>query len=311
MPSLLEIIHDKNRRLERIPDELLSRIEKTQKAIFNELISLIGQLALVDGKIALTTKNLALVDKIVQDLKTSIYGGDYYDAVKDFSAQFDVQGKINEAYFKEAFTDFKTSEIANAVVKNTQRKAVEGLIGGALDDNFLRPAEKLLTDLVSSGSGFKEAAEAIRLFAEGDGEREGKLLQYSKQIAHDQFALADRGYTSAASDEMESEWFFWSGGDLPTSRCFCHERKGNYYHFKEIEAWGRGENLGDCRSGDLWAGANIQTTEQTIFLYGGGYGCVDSIMPVSIFDVPLEVVQRNIANGNYEPSKFEVEELGL
>lgn len=309
--SLESIIKEKQRRLEDVPGKVLSQVEKTQKRIFEEIISLANELTLKDGFIEPTSKNLALVDRIVSDLRIAITDSEYFDAVKEFGKQFDVQQKVNEKYFKEAFEDFKSPDIAEAMVNQAKKATVEALLGAPLDVNWLNPLQKTLTDLVSSGASWKESVKTIREFAEGSDEVDGKLLQYSKQIAHDAFAYSDRAYSNAVADDLEGEWYFYAGGELPTTRCFCEERFQQYFHFKEIEAFGRGENLGECRSGGLWQGANRNTNEQTIFLYAGGHNCLHSWVLVSIFDVPKEVVQRNIDNGNYEPSQFEIEEIGL
>lgn len=311
MPTLKELIKLKNRRLEQVPDEFLTQVEKSQKRIFGELLGLLDQFTLVGGKIEISSTNLGIVDKIIEDLKVVLYDSDYADAVASFAKEFDKQGAINENYFKEAFEDFKTPEITEVIIAKTKREAVESLLGASLDENFLKPANQLLSDLVTSGAGFKEAVQSIREFAEGGEEVDGKLLQYSKQIAHDQFAFSDRAYTNAAAEEIDAEWYFYSGGEIPTTRCFCEQRNGKHFYYKEIESWGRGENLGECRSGDLWQGANRNTNEQTIFIFLGGWNCMHSIQPVSIFDVPKDVVQNAIDKWGYEPSEFEVEEIGL
>lgn len=309
--TLQSIIKEKQSRLENIPNRLLSQVQKTQKRLFEEILSKANELTLKDGFIELSTKNLALVDEIIADLRIAITDSEYFDAVKEFGKEFDLQQKINEKYFSQAFDDFKSPEIAEALVKQAKTATVDALLGAPLDVNWLKPMEKTLTDLVSSGASWKESVKTIRDFVEGNDEVDGKMLQYSKQIAHDAFAYSDRSYSNAVADELEGEWYFYAGGELPTTRCFCEERNGKYFHFKEIEAFGRGENLGDCKSGDLWQGANRQTNEQTIFLYAGGHRCQHSWLLVSIFDTPKEVIQRNIDNGNYEPSQFEIEELGL
>lgn len=311
MPTLESIIKEKSKRLQLVPDRLLSQVEKTQKKLFTEILSLMDDLTVKDGFIELSTGNLATVDKIVSDLRTALNGSDYFDAVKEFGKEFNVQAEINASYFKEAFTDFKSPEIAEALVSQAKVATVDALIGAPLDVNWLKPLEKTLTDLVSSGASWKESVKTIRTFAEGDEDVDGKLLQYSKQIAHDAFAYSDRSYSNAVADELEGEWFYYFGDEILTTRCFCGERHGKYYHYKEIEAWGRGENIGECRSGDLWQGANRQTNEQTIFIFVGGHNCMHSLILTSIFDVPKADIQRNIDNGNYVPTEFEVAEIGL
>ena len=309
--SLESIIKQKQKNLEMKPARLLSQVEKTQKKIFEEILALADDFIIKDGFIELSTANLATIDVIIDGLKTALHGSEYFEAVKEFGKDFDLQQDINESYFKQAFDDFSTPDFAAEIVRQSKVATVDALLGAPLDENFLKPLQKTLTDLVSSGASWKESVKTIREFAEGGETVDGKLLQYSKQIAHDAFAYSDAAYSNAVAEELEGEWYFYAGGEIPTSRCFCVERNGKYFHYKEIEAFGRGENLGECKSGDLWAGANKNTNEQTIFIYKGGHFCGHSWLLVSIFDVPKEVIERNISNGNYEPSDFEKAEIGL
>lgn len=309
--TLKEIIRQKSKRLQDVPDEFLTQVEKSQKQIFTRILASLDKLQRKGDMIAISTKNLSVVDDIISDLRDVVYNSDYTDAVGSFAKEFDKQGEINEEYFKKAFEEFSSSSVGNAIVKKVKADTVQSLLGGSLDENFLKPAEKMLTNLVTSGAGFQEALDSIQQFALGGDEVDGKLLQYSKQVAHDQFSFSDRGYTNAVAEDLEAEWYYYAGDEIPTTRCFCEQRHGQYFHYKEVEAWGRGEDLGECRSGDLWQGAHIGTNEQTIFIYLGGYNCMHALQPVSIFDVPKEVIQRAISKGFYEPSELEIEELRL
>ena len=309
--SLESIIKQKQKNLEMKPARLLSQVEKTQKKIFEEILALADDFIIKDGFIELSTANLATIDVIIDGLKTALHGSEYFEAVKEFGKDFDLQQDINESYFKQAFDDFSTPDFAAEIVRQSKVATVDALLGAPLDENFLKPLQKTLTDLVSSGASWKESVKTIREFAEGGETVDGKLLQYSKQIAHDAFAYSDAAYSNAVAEELEGEWYFYAGGEIPTTRCFCEERAQKYFHYKEIEAWGRGEDLGECKSGDLWQGANRNTDAQTIFIYRGGHNCMHSLILVSIFDTPKEVIQRAIDAGYYEPSDFEKAEIGL
>src|SRR5678815_5148605 len=133
--SLESIIKEKQKRLQIIPDRLLSQVEKTQKKLFSEIVSLMSGLTLKDGFIELSTDNLSMVNQIIDDLKTALHGSDYFDAVKEFGKEFDLQQDINEKYFSQAFDDFKTPEVATELVLQTKTAAVESLLGAPLDDN--------------------------------------------------------------------------------------------------------------------------------------------------------------------------------
>jgi hypothetical protein len=309
--TLKQILKEKNDRLESVPEALLTVVERTQKKLFAKLVSFVDQLERDGAQLISSSDNFFKITAIIDQFKDAIFQSEYVDAVKSFAKEFDAQKKVNDKYFQKGFGDFDKVDIAQSLVKKAKADAVNALLSSPLDDNFLKPLENLLIDSVATGAGWRETLDAIQKFTTGDEDKDGKLLQYSKQIAHDDFAFSDRAYSNAVADELDVEWYFYSGGEIPTSRCFCIERHEQYFHHKEIEAWGRGENLGECKSGDLWAGAVSETNAQTIFIYAGGFNCGHSIMPVSVFDVPKEVIQRNIDNGNYDPTEAESEMLGV
>lgn len=307
--SLKDLIKKKNERLQSIPDALLSVVEKTQKQVFSHLAGLLDKLERTGGAITASNENLLVMAEIMDDLKNALLDSDYTQAVKEFAKEFDVQKKVNDEYLNKAFETQTDNAVADALVKQAKTDAVKALLDSPLDENFLKPIENILIDSIGTGSGFVETLKAIQDAVEGTEDKDGKLLSYAKQIAHDDFAFSDRSYTNTISDELESEFFLYSGGEIPGTRCFCKERHEKYYHYKEIEAWAEGKDLGACKVGDLWAGAVPATNKSTIFIYAGGFNCGHSIMPVSVFQVPKDVIQRNISNGNYEPTEKELELL--
>lgn len=302
MATLAELIAEKNRRLEEIPVKFQGSVERLQKQIFNRIIELVGQLQTRNGDILMSQKNLVIAQEINDELKKVLNQREYVKAVRDFAKEFGVQKRVNDDYFEKAFGDFRPSSLANQLVKNAQRNAIELLAGSAAEENFLAPVRTQLEQAVASGASFQETVKGLRELVEGTDEAEGRLLRYAKQVSWDAMATADRAYTNAIAEELELEWFLYSGGTVRDTRCFCEERNGRYFHFKEIEAWGRMENLGDCRvDAGGWAGMMKGTNEKTIFITAGGYNCRHSIMPVSIAIVPEDVVSRNEGNGNYTP----------
>lgn len=314
--TVRELIEEKSKRLKEIPDKLLSSIEKSQKKIYDELIGLISKLKRDStGNIIPGKENFKIAAKIVEDLKQVVYSSDYVAAVTDFAAEFDKLKPLNDKYFSSAFHDFTNVTLADDILQNSKTQIVKSLIAGAIEPAFISPVDKLLNDAIASGAGFVETVKQLRAYVEGGKtnagqEIDGKLLHYAKQLAHDSFAISDAKYTNTISDSLGAEWYFYDGTEVAASRCFCLERKGKYFHYKEIESWGRGENIGGgC--GFPWAGMNIDTNETTIYLYRGGYNCLDSLMIVSIAIVPKQDIERAMSLGLFEPSEFEAKELGL
>lgn len=310
--SLREIIERKNKQLKSIPENFLSDVEKTEKEVYSKLLALISRLRTdSDGRILITKNNISIAADIADKIKAIVLNGEYIAAIVNLTKDIDSQAILTDSYFAKAFgSAFKESDVANAVLEQSKKAAIE-ILTTSVPDGFKREIAPLLNDAVSSGTSITDLANQIKDYSITSENNESKLYKYASETAHDSVAYSDRAYTNINAEGLEFEFYLWSGTEQENSRCFCEERKGKYFHFKEIEAWGRGEDIGDCKVGTHWQGADPNTNEQTIFIVAGGFGCIDSILPVSTSVVPKEVIQRAIDKGYYQPSEKEAELLGV
>ena len=109
--------------------------------------------------------------------------------------------------------------------------------------------------------------------------------------------------------ELRIEFYCYSGSCIATTRDFCLERANKYFHYKEIMDWAIED----------WEGKHLKTNEKTIFKYVGGYckqgdkneKCQHTLMPVSQFSVPKDVLRRNMDKGYFIPSEHAIKLLEL
>lgn len=282
--SLEALIKEKTKRLEEIPLELQNVVIKQQKAVLDGIVSLLNDLDVKNGQIVISKENLKTIQVISDELKKVYLNDDYLKAVKEFAKEFDKQALLNDKIFKETLGGVETPVASQAYLETAKRGSVTALI----DTNaFIKPIQSLLENAVVNGASLQDTITSIRTFASGNDLVDSKVLVYVKQITNDAFAIADRSYSSILSDFLDNDWFYYAGGEIQTTRCFCDKRVGNYYHYLEIESWGRGENLGECNiGGGKWAGQMAGTNESTIYSYLGGYNCMHSLIPVSESIVP-------------------------
>lgn len=307
-------------RLTTVPDEFLSKIPKAESQVYDKVVEILSRLEIKDGSYVISSKNLKLASEISGLLRGVLLESDYTNFVAEFAKEFDTQAAISNSYFAKEFAGYTASEMAAAVVNTSKRQAVDLLLNRASDAEFIKPLQDIIEQSVINGSGYSETLKSIREFVQGNEETAGGLERYSRTYAHDTFAIADRSHTSVVAEELEAEWFLYSGDTIATTRPFCDERHNQYFYYKEIQAWGEGERtLGkngkneemSWPQNDTWNGRIPETNSSTIFSYCGGFGCRHSILPVSIFSVPREVIQRNIDAGWFTPSAFEAKELGF
>ena len=302
MPTIFELITEKLNRLDSIPKKFLTNVDKAQYQILDSILKRMSEFNLTpQGTIQMTAENMLKAEELINDLEQVFNKSDYIESVTEFASSFDIQKKITDKYFSKAFPDFSKKDFAEAVFQSSKKSAVESLSSATVKTKFLEPLKEQITQIVSSGMDYRDAVKYLREYAIGNDEESGKLLKYSKQIAYDSIAKSDRAYTSAVAEELQSEWFYYAGGLIKTSRDFCRERNGSYFHYKEVEDWSKLK----------WDGKMENTTSQNIYENLGGWNCNHSLIPVSIDRVPEKVVRRNIANGNYVLTKFEVENLAV
>lgn len=293
MPSFEDLLKQKNKRLEQIPLELQTLAEKQQKRILSDIISKLDGLTKVNGQIKIDSANLRMIADITEDLKDIFVNSDYLKAVNAFVGEFDSQASLNNRLIGKSFGAVEVPLASKTYLDIAKRNAIDALAGDPYKTISVRPIQKLLEDAVVSGSNVSDTIDSLRLFIEGEEGVSSQILKYTKQITNDSFAIADRSYTSILSEELDNDWFYFSGSEVDKTRCFCKTRVGNYYHYKEIESWGSGQNLGSCDIGDgRWAGEIIGTNESTIYSYLGGYNCLHSLIPVSEAIVPEADIER-------------------
>lgn len=302
--TLKEIFSERLKRLKSIPDKFISDTQKAESKIISGILDTLAQLEIKDGFIVKSKANLTAISQIASDIKSVVLQSDYVTAVKSFIGEFDEQAVLTDSYFNKILKGAPAAtSYVDAVLQLSKKETVKYLLEAPMDAAFITPIEDLLTTNVQSGSSFTQTLKDIRNFIEDEGKEGGKLAQYSKQIAYDSFAVADRTYLSERANALGFEWYIYSGGELPTTRKFCEARHGKYYHKKEIESFvtDSGSEDSNPKPRKEWDGMYPATNKQTIFDLAGGFNCRHVISPVSLNSVPQDVIERNIESGNYTP----------
>lgn len=297
--DFIDLIKGKARRLDSVPDEFLSSVKKSQREVYEAVLQMLSEMEVKGGQFVASKKNLELAYQINERLKQVMAAGDYGKALSKFAMEFDIQADLNLNYFSEAFKINAVPEVAAVLLNAAKVNAVDLLINRAADSEFLYPIRDIIEQSVVNNAGYAETLQTLREFIEGNDQVDGRLLKYSRGIAHDTFAVADRSVVSAYAAEYGMEWFFYLGGEMETTRPFCAERIGGFFHQKEVEAWGAGSRTTGMawpKDGE-WGGKMDGTNSSTIFSVAGGYNCGHLISPVSEAVVPEKVIERVRAQG--------------
>jgi hypothetical protein len=300
--TLEELIQQKVDRIDNIPKEFLTSVEKEQKVIFKEVLKRIDVLDRINGKIVLNDRNLRLINEIGSDLNKIVANSKYKDLVKGFIKEFDTQNLITDNIYKISIENYKKTQIADKIVTQFKLNTAERFIGNhALTQEFSTPLKDIMLKAVVNESSYVDTVMSIKDIIEGDSERLGKLRRYSGQIAWDSMAQMDRTYSKVTAENNGVEFYRYVGGTVKDSRDFCVERTEEYFHKNEIEGWASLD----------WGGKIPNTTKDNIFTNAGGYRCQHSFIGLGLSRVPKDVILRNIKNGNVTLSEAQKKILKL
>jgi hypothetical protein len=286
-----ELVKKRIEILENAPDELARAANKSQLVIWESVLDQLDKLETKDGRILVNNKNVRQIYKIIDALKKSINNTDFKEAMKTFIASFDESATISDRLAKEIERGFKPNLAQKDILQISKDNAVSTLIGEGLAARLTQPFVDLLTANVSAGNSLLETRKQLKNFVLGTKDADGRLVANIRTNSSTALAVADASYSTAVAEQVGAVWFRYAGGTIDTTRPFCKERAGKFFHKKEVEKW----------ADETWAGEIAGTNSRTIFQFRGGWNCRHSLNMVSIFRVPDSVIQRNIANGNYKP----------
>jgi hypothetical protein len=269
-----------------------------------------AKLTTTNGIVDQTGANLRTVTAILEDLRAYMTQGEYATVIGELNKDFIAQQATSTAYMATLGGQGIETTFAAQTYAARRAQLVGQLVNG-IDEAVLNPVFETLLTGIETKASYSELLVNVTDNIIGTANYDGRLLAYSRQLVSDTISITDSAFTEIIAADLGLEWYRYTGGLMDTTRCFCQERNGKWYHKKEVESWGNKENLGNCNTGKGWAGMNRATDSTTIFAYRGGYNCQHSILPVSEAAVPKEVLKEAIAKGFYSPSLKTRKLLGI
>jgi hypothetical protein len=262
----------------------------TQDEAYGDVIIVLKKLELdSEGYILQNAANRATIRETNRVFSKSIDQSGYLEGLNRFNVTFSSIDKLNIEYFND-FPKFQPNKLFTRDLQKQIIADIESqLLNSGLESQVKIPLSQILNQNVNSGGSYSGMLDQVKDYIKGtDGE--GKLLSYANTITKDLLFNYSRTYQQAVSSDLGLEFYLYVGGLIDTTRTFCSDRAGRYFHHKEIESW----------AGEDWKGKRSDTTESSIFIYAGGYNCLHQILPVSVAIVPQIDIDRAKELGFYK-----------
>jgi hypothetical protein len=292
-----EIIEKIDTVISEFSNKFEGSLNSIQKEIYDNVVNEITKLDRSGDSIKTSVNNLKQVSKINSNIDSIVLNTDYINNLNEYVKGFNEVQTLMNTYFSAINTSFEVKKVYDAIRILNIETTVESLTQAGLKQALETPIKNILNQSVVNGLSYKELQQSLKIEILGQPKELGGLERYVSQITHDALYQYQGNYIKAVTDDLDFEWFLYQGGKQITSRCFCLERVGRYFHKSEVSLWGKTPSLWDsCKTKKNKGGGRIpETNEKTIYTYRGGYNCRHQILPVDELVVP-EIDKKRLLN---------------
>lgn len=297
-PHPMDRIENIINTVEDVAERFASRLSGTEKGLLDEVLNLVKDLSITNGRINSSVENLKLLSKIKSKLKKAILNKEYLGGVKELVKGIDKILAAQVNYFNKDFKvskDFKakTDLVRNLAVENT----VEMLAGTGIEANVTNKINDMLLRSITSGGKYADLVKDMSDFLTTNENGEGALTRYAQTWTNTSLNQFAGQNNKLMTDDLGLEWYMYVGSNKDTSREFCELLvKKKYVHKSEIPTIVTGKIDGhQCEIYEktkLPKGMIAGTNADNFMVNCGGWNCGHKLVPVSEVAVPKEVREK-------------------
>lgn len=270
-------------------EALLREMSSFQDRTALRIAEILSDLDISGGRIVASEANIARLSEVMGLVESGFADPRWQRAVRDYLGTFDALGANTMAYISELGT--VDGAILTALRQQYKLLAADYLLTAqSFARSLLNPIAQEVGAFIATGGRYSDLVRSVSNIVTGGEEADGAVLGNARTAVNDLVSVYERTATQVASEQVGAEFFLYQGRPIKSTRPFCRERAGKYYHKREIENW----------AGEEWQGKAEGTNERTIFSFLGGYNCRHVLVPVSRRGVPAEDLARMKSKGYIE-----------
>lgn len=280
----------------------MDKVPTIQKNIYKEIVTLTKDLKLDSkGNIKNTIDNYRILSQLRTRLRKVIFDKEYIKASKELIKSFDEIDKVTKDYFSSFATapSSTTEEILKIVRQDSINRTALYLSEQGVDINIISKAQEILQSNITSGGSYADFQEAMKVFINGNQQNLGAFQRYANTIVIDSINTYSRTYSTIISEDLNLEWFIYTGSLLETSREWCkYMVKKKYVHKSELDTilTGNIDGVDICsaeipcnKKTKLPNGMKAGTNASNVRDWAGGWNCGHGFYAVDKAAVPKEI----------------------
>lgn len=253
---------------------VISSVRESEQEIYKEIIKILDQVDISEGKLKNTAKAKAFLMGLDQRITNALYNSPYSTAVsgliKDYDKIVENNIKLQSVLNKKTISQKMLSGIQQLEVNNT----LDRLLGSGIANDFIRPIRQQLYRNIALGASVADTKQALEDFIISNPDKESVLSRYVGQVSRDSIMQFDGAIQDKIASELDLPDYIYTGSLLKDSRAQCvywvdkGELNGEEL-VDEIDTALNGGSLG----GKKCSGMNPACTVDTFSIYRGGYNC--------------------------------------
>lgn len=293
--SSQSLLRQLNELIDSSVDSFNEHIPSAQRDIFNRIQVLLKDLDIRRGKIRPTVANLRKINRLKREIQNAILNNKYLKSVGTFRDSFTTVTELQTQYFATIEQGFTLPKFVDQLKKSSVTAMVEGLTGAGIEANITEKAADIVKRNISEGARFGDLLTEMRTFLTKTETSAGALTRYAHVLTTDALNTYAAEYNQVVSEDLDSQWFLYTGALVEDSRDFCEALvKKKWVHiseFDEITNPGGKLALIDGKRVSK-AGLKPNTNPVNFRTLRGGWNCNQLLSPTNEEFVPANIRKR-------------------
>lgn len=284
MPTPQESLKELTEFLDKSIDSFTRDIPSVQNTIFRRVQLLLRDLELSRGTIKATVKNLRKINRIKREIERIILSDKYLREVNAFTEAFNKGTDLQTAYFATIKAGFTTPDFINVLKNASIQNTKVALIEAGIQANIVDKAGDIIQRNITERASFSDLITDMRRFLTKTEDSVGALSRYTSQIVTDSLNTYAAEYNRFVSDNLNLQWYIYSGALVKDSREFCISLvKKKWVHKSEFGRVSKGRFI--PKPANL-NGLKPNTNASNLQINRGGFNCNHLLTPISEEFVP-------------------------
>jgi hypothetical protein len=225
----------------KLEAEMQSALPQIFKELSDEVIDLVSELSLdPEDRAKNLLEIIALKRKIGDALVNNVL---YQSKVLEITEGFKQLANLSDDFMSTILDDYsRKQDLYKAILKANVEITKDALLGAGVRTNFEVAIRELLKANIAGVGDKRELRSVLTQFIQGTETEKPFLQRYITQVTNDSVMTFNREYLNTVSEDLDVEYYVYSGTIIGDSRPFCVARAGRSYTKAQVQSWGK---LGD------------------------------------------------------------------